>query len=73
MYQKIKDKLLDQWRSNLRARKVWGLVIGNVDYDPGNTNFFIWLDAYLKSKDDQIDNVEWSIIFTSTIWHIWKM
>ena len=57
----------------LGLKKVWSLVTGKVDHDSGDTNFFIWLDTNLKSKDKQIGNMEWNIIFTSTIWHIWKM
>lgn len=54
------------FRACHRTGNVWKAVMGIENYDPGDTNFFIWIDANLRGKDTKL-NMNWSTIFTSTI------
>ncbi|KAM7463150.1 hypothetical protein LguiA_031271 [Lonicera macranthoides] len=60
------------FRSCQRAIKVWNAVLGIDNYDPGDTNFYIWIDANLTSNESK-RNMPWRTLFGSIIWNIWKM
>lgn len=61
------------FRECLRAKKVWNLISPSV-LNISNDNFDTWLDDNLRNGNKNSPNgVSWNTVFTSTIWHIWKM